>query len=48
MTTYQIQCHLKYKIVQPTEFIFYSSGRPSSRSEYSRRTAHHEYAGQVA
>ena len=22
MTTYQIQCHLKYKIVQPTEFIF--------------------------
>jgi len=22
MTTYQIQCHLKYKVVQPTEFIF--------------------------
>lgn len=22
MTTYQVQCHLKYKIVQPTEFIF--------------------------
>ena len=22
MATYQIQCHLKYKIVQPTEFIF--------------------------
>lgn len=22
MTTYQIQCHLKYKVVQTTEFVF--------------------------